>query len=114
MKLRRSLCMAIVARENRWLYLFYRVDKNMLQLDRIHVPTRKFEGRCRFWVVCKHVCASIIHQASLRLIPCFWGCVNDSWVLVIQINVLLCVNSEIKDPRKEDGDEQALVDDHGW
>jgi hypothetical protein len=55
MKSRRSLCMTIVARENRWLYLFYRADKDMLQLDRIHVPTRKFEGRVRFSICCKHV-----------------------------------------------------------
>jgi hypothetical protein len=30
MKLRRSLCMAIVARKNKWLYLFYRVDEDTL------------------------------------------------------------------------------------
>jgi hypothetical protein len=30
MKLRRSLCVAIVARENRWLYLFFEVDEDML------------------------------------------------------------------------------------
>jgi len=72
MKFRRSLCMAIVARKNRWLYLFYRVDKNMLQLDRIHVPTRKYEGRCRRCVLCEHV------RAILRPGPCFWGFINDS------------------------------------
>jgi hypothetical protein len=105
MKLRRSLCMAIVVRGNRWLYLFYRVDKDMLQLDRMHVPTRKFEGRCRFWIICKHVCAPIIQRASVSLIPCSWGRINNSWVLIIQIDVLLRVNSGRKDPGKEDRDE---------
>ena len=60
MKLRHSLRMAIVGRGNRWLYLFYSVNKDMLQLDRIHVPTRKFESRCCFWFVCEPVCVPII------------------------------------------------------
>ena len=93
-KLRRSLCMARVVRENRWLYLFYSVNKYMLQLDRIHVLTRKFESRCRFWFVCEPVCVPIIQRAVLSLIPCSFGCINDSRVPIIQSNVLLCVNSE--------------------
>ena len=116
MKLRWSLGMAIAARKNRWRYLLYRVDKDILQLDRIHLPTRKSEGRCRFWIVCKHVCALIIQRVCyvVRRVPCSWGCINDSCVHIIQSNVLLGVNSEEKDPGKEERDEQAQVDDHGW
>jgi len=111
MKFQRSLCMAIVERENRWLYLFYRVDKDMLQLDRIHVPTLKVKGRCPYiWSLCKHVCAPIILRA-IALFPGSWGCINDSCVYIIQSNVFLSVNSEGKDPGKEDRDEQASVDD---
>jgi hypothetical protein len=115
MKLRHSLCMAIVVRKNRWLCLFYRVDKDMIQLDRIHLPTRKIEGRCRFWILCKHVRAPgpIIQRIFLSRVPCPWGCIDDGCVLIIQTNVSLCVNSEKKDPGYEDG-EQANVDDHGW
>jgi len=111
MKFQRSLCMAIVERENRWLYLFYRVDKDMLQLDRIHVPTLKVKGRCPYiWSLCEHVCAPIILRA-IAVVPGSWGCINDSCVHIIQSNVFLSVNSEGKDPGKENRDEQALVDD---
>jgi len=82
MKFRRSLRTAIVASKNRWLYLFYRVDKDMVQLDRTHVPTRKYEGRCRRWVLCKHV------RAILRSGPCFWGFINNSWVPIVHANVM--------------------------
>jgi hypothetical protein len=114
MKLRRSLCMARAVRENRWLYLFYKVNKDMLPLDRIHIPTRKFESRCRFWFVCEPVCVPIIQRVVLSLTPCSFGRINDSWVPIIQSNVLLRVNSERRYPRKEDRDEQEPVDDHVW
>ena len=106
--------MAIAMRESRWLCLFYRVDKDIIQLDRIHVPTRKIEGRCRSWCRCKHGHALIIRRACAGPIPCSFGCINDGCVLVIQSNVSLRVNLEKKDPGYEDGDEQARGDDHGW
>jgi hypothetical protein len=54
-------------------------------------------------------------SSSVRPVPCSCECINDSWVPIIQSNVSpVCVNSKRKDPGKEDGDQQALVDDHGW
>jgi hypothetical protein len=63
-----------------------------------------------------NMCAPIIQRVCfvVRRGPCSWGCINDSWVPIIQSNVFLCVNSERKDPGKEDRDEEAQVDDHGW
>jgi len=85
--------------------IFIKSIKTCFNLDRIYVPTSKIESRCRFWIACKHVVATV------RLVPCSWGCINDS--LILEINVFLCVNLEIENPGKEDGDEQALVNDHG-
>ena len=108
-----SLSMAIVARlgENRWLYLLYGVDKYMLQLDRIHVPTRKDQGRCRVWIICN---SALMIQRVERPAPCSFGFIID--LMIMHSNVLrpVCINSEREDPGKEDGYEQALVDDHSW
>lgn len=73
----------------------------MYDSTRSNVPTYKIERRRRRWALCEVVCVSIIQLAEGGHVPSSCGCINDSGILIIHSDVLLCVNSEQKETGQE-------------